>query len=81
MSLNWPYIFLRISKLLIVIAFLQIHCLAFLVTKSYNEEKAEKLGITLPVKLLQSIDNIRGDVPRSKFIRRAIELPERKMKR
>jgi metal-responsive CopG/Arc/MetJ family transcriptional regulator len=42
-------------------------------TKSYNEEKTEKLGITLPVKLLQKIDNIRGDVPRSKFIRRSVE--------
>jgi metal-responsive CopG/Arc/MetJ family transcriptional regulator len=42
-------------------------------TKSYNDEKTEKLGITLPVKLLQKIDNIRGDVPRSKFIRRAVE--------
>jgi metal-responsive CopG/Arc/MetJ family transcriptional regulator len=42
-------------------------------TKSYNEEKTEKLGITLPVKLLQKIDNIRGDIPRSKFIRRAVE--------
>jgi len=41
--------------------------------KSYNEERTEKLGITLPVKLLQKIDGIRGDVPRSKFIRRAIE--------
>jgi metal-responsive CopG/Arc/MetJ family transcriptional regulator len=41
--------------------------------KSYNEERTEKLGITLPVKLLQKIDNIRGDIPRSKFIRRAIE--------
>ena len=41
--------------------------------KSYNEEKTEKLGITLPVKLLQKIDNIRGDIPRSKYIRRAVE--------
>jgi metal-responsive CopG/Arc/MetJ family transcriptional regulator len=41
--------------------------------KSYNEERTEKLGITLPVKFLQKIDNIRGDIPRSKFIRRAIE--------
>jgi metal-responsive CopG/Arc/MetJ family transcriptional regulator len=41
--------------------------------KSYNEDKTEKLGITLPVKLLQRIDHIRGDVPRSKLIRRAVE--------
>jgi metal-responsive CopG/Arc/MetJ family transcriptional regulator len=39
-------------------------------SKLYNEEKTEKLGITLPIKLLQKIDEIRGDVPRSKFIRR-----------
>ena len=43
------------------------------ITKSYNEDKTEKLGITLPVKLLQKIDNLRGDIPRSKYIRRAIE--------
>jgi metal-responsive CopG/Arc/MetJ family transcriptional regulator len=41
--------------------------------KSYNEDKTEKLGITLPVKLLQRIDHIGGDVPRSKLIRRAVE--------
>ena len=41
--------------------------------KSYNEDKTEKLGITLPVKLLQKIDSVRGDVPCSKFIRRAAE--------
>ena len=39
----------------------------------HTGEKTEKLGITLPVKLLQKIDNTRGDIPRSKFIRRAIE--------
>jgi metal-responsive CopG/Arc/MetJ family transcriptional regulator len=42
-------------------------------TKSYNEDRTEKLGITLPAKLLQKIEHIRGDVPRSKFIRRAVE--------
>jgi metal-responsive CopG/Arc/MetJ family transcriptional regulator len=41
--------------------------------KSYNEDKTEKLGITLPVKLLEKIERIRGDVPRSRFIRRALE--------
>ena len=38
-----------------------------------DEDKTEKLGITLPIKLLQKIENLRGDVPRSKFIRRAVE--------
>ena len=43
------------------------------IMKSYNEDKTEKLGITLPISLLQKIDSVRGDVPRSKLIRRAIE--------
>jgi metal-responsive CopG/Arc/MetJ family transcriptional regulator len=33
----------------------------------------EKLGITLPKSLLHKIDSKHGDVPRSTFIRRAIE--------
>jgi metal-responsive CopG/Arc/MetJ family transcriptional regulator len=36
-------------------------------------DRTEKLGITLPISLLQKIENRRGDVPRSTFIRRAIE--------
>jgi metal-responsive CopG/Arc/MetJ family transcriptional regulator len=36
-------------------------------------DRTEKLGITLPKPLLQKIDNHRGDVPRSKYIRRAVE--------
>jgi metal-responsive CopG/Arc/MetJ family transcriptional regulator len=36
-------------------------------------DRTDKLGITLPISLLHKIDNMRGDVPRSKFIRRAIE--------
>jgi metal-responsive CopG/Arc/MetJ family transcriptional regulator len=32
-----------------------------------------KLGITLPKSIIQKIDNKRGDIPRSRFIRRAIE--------
>jgi metal-responsive CopG/Arc/MetJ family transcriptional regulator len=35
--------------------------------------KTEKLGITLPKSLLHTIDNKRGDIPRSRYIRRAIE--------
>jgi hypothetical protein len=34
-----------------------------------DRDRTEKLGITLP----QKIDNKRGDIPRSTFIRRAIE--------
>jgi metal-responsive CopG/Arc/MetJ family transcriptional regulator len=33
----------------------------------------EKLGITLPKSILLKIDQKRGDIPRSRYIRRAIE--------
>jgi metal-responsive CopG/Arc/MetJ family transcriptional regulator len=36
-------------------------------------DRTEKLGITLPISLLRKIDNTRGDTPRSKYIRRAVE--------
>jgi hypothetical protein len=36
-------------------------------------DRTEKLGITLPISLLKQIENKRGDIPRSTFIRRAIE--------
>ena len=32
-----------------------------------------KLGITLPKSIIQKIDNKSGDIPRSRYIRRAIE--------
>ena len=32
-----------------------------------------KLGITLPKSTIQEIDHQRGDIPRSRYIRRAIE--------
>jgi hypothetical protein len=38
-----------------------------------NPDMTEKLGITLPISLLQKIDNNRGDIPRSKYIRRVME--------
>jgi metal-responsive CopG/Arc/MetJ family transcriptional regulator len=40
---------------------------------STKVDRTEKLGITLPITLLHKIDNTRGDIPRSKFIRRALE--------
>lgn len=40
---------------------------------SDKSDRTEKLGITLPKSLLQKIDNTRGDIPRSTFIRRAVE--------
>jgi metal-responsive CopG/Arc/MetJ family transcriptional regulator len=41
--------------------------------RTYDEDRTEKLGITLPKALLQKIDNKHGDIPRSTFIRRAVE--------
>jgi metal-responsive CopG/Arc/MetJ family transcriptional regulator len=40
---------------------------------STTTSKKDRTGITLPVSLLKKIDNKRGDIPRSKYIRRAIE--------
>jgi metal-responsive CopG/Arc/MetJ family transcriptional regulator len=37
------------------------------------KDRTQKLGITLPMLLLRETDKVRGDVPRSTFIRRAIE--------
>ena len=42
-------------------------------TTTSNRNRTEKLGITLPISLLKQIDNNRGDIPRSKYIRRAVE--------
>jgi metal-responsive CopG/Arc/MetJ family transcriptional regulator len=36
-------------------------------------DKTEKLGITLPKSIVQKIDKERGDIPRSRYILRAIE--------
>ena len=36
-------------------------------------DRTEKLGITLPRSLLRTIDSKLGDVPRSTYIRRAVE--------
>jgi metal-responsive CopG/Arc/MetJ family transcriptional regulator len=38
-----------------------------------KSDKTEKVGITLPISLVKRTDRARGDVPRSTFIRRAIE--------
>jgi len=36
-------------------------------------DKTEKVGITLPITLVKQTDKERGDIPRSTFIRRAVE--------
>jgi metal-responsive CopG/Arc/MetJ family transcriptional regulator len=38
-----------------------------------NVDITVKLGITLPKSILLKIDNKRGDIPRSRYIRKAIE--------
>jgi len=43
-----------------------------MVRTTYND-KIVKLGITLPGSLIKQTDKTRGDVPRSRYIRRAIE--------
>jgi metal-responsive CopG/Arc/MetJ family transcriptional regulator len=36
-------------------------------------DKTIKLGITLPKSIVDQIDNVRGDIPRSRYILRALE--------
>jgi metal-responsive CopG/Arc/MetJ family transcriptional regulator len=48
-----------------------MHCISTVSTT--KNDRTEKLGITLPKTLLHIIDNKRGDIPRSTFIRRAVE--------
>jgi len=38
-----------------------------------KNDKTEKVGITLPISVLKRTDKARGDIPRSTFIRRAIQ--------
>ena len=39
---------------------------------TYND-KTKKVGITLPNSLIKQMDKLRGDIPRSTYIRRAVE--------
>jgi len=39
---------------------------------TYND-KTKKVGIMLPNSLIKQIDKLRGDIPRSTYIRRAVE--------
>jgi metal-responsive CopG/Arc/MetJ family transcriptional regulator len=36
-------------------------------------DKTIKLGITLPKSIVDQIDKVRGDIPRSRYILRALE--------
>ena len=42
-------------------------------TNAATMDMTVKLGITLPKSIIQKIDNKRGDIARSRYIRRAIE--------
>jgi metal-responsive CopG/Arc/MetJ family transcriptional regulator len=42
-------------------------------TSTTLDDKTEKVGITLPIVLVRQTDKVRGDIPRSTFIRRAVE--------
>jgi metal-responsive CopG/Arc/MetJ family transcriptional regulator len=42
-------------------------------TTANKVDGIEKLGITLPISLLKQIENKRGDIPRSTYIRMAVE--------
>ena len=41
--------------------------------RTTQDDMTEKVGITLPIVLVTETDKARGDIPRSTFIRRALE--------
>jgi metal-responsive CopG/Arc/MetJ family transcriptional regulator len=47
-------------------------CAISMVNITYNDKTA-KVGITLPKSLIKQTDRLRGDAPRSTYIRKAIE--------
>jgi metal-responsive CopG/Arc/MetJ family transcriptional regulator len=51
-----------------------VHCTSMTSSTNANTmDMTVKLGITLPKSILQKIDQKRGDIARSRYIRRAIE--------
>jgi metal-responsive CopG/Arc/MetJ family transcriptional regulator len=42
--------------------------------KGTPADKNVEVGITLPISLVKQVDKVRRDVPRSTFIRRALEI-------
>jgi hypothetical protein len=51
-----------------------VHCTSITSsTIAATMDMTVKLGITLPRSIIQKIDNKRGDIARSRYIRRAIE--------
>jgi metal-responsive CopG/Arc/MetJ family transcriptional regulator len=43
-----------------------------MVSTTHND-KTQKVGITLPNSLIKQTDRLRGDIPRSTYIRKAVE--------
>jgi metal-responsive CopG/Arc/MetJ family transcriptional regulator len=39
---------------------------------SEEKDKIDKIGITIPRKTLKEVDEVRGDIPRSRFVCRGI---------
>jgi metal-responsive CopG/Arc/MetJ family transcriptional regulator len=53
-----------------------VHCTSMTsgtIVSATTMDMTEKIGITLPKSILQTIDQKRGDIARSRYIRKAIE--------
>ena len=53
-----------------------VHCTSMTsstIVSATTMDMTVKLGITLPKSMIQKIDQKRGDIPRSRYIRRAVE--------
>ena len=50
-----------------------VHSTSMTISTIIVTDNTVKLGITLPKSILQTIDQKRGDIARSRYIRRAIE--------
>jgi metal-responsive CopG/Arc/MetJ family transcriptional regulator len=51
----------------------RVHSTSMTSSTTVVTDNTIKLGITLPKSTIQKIDQRRGDIPRSRYIRRAIE--------
>jgi hypothetical protein len=40
---------------------------------SSKTDKTDKLDITLPISIIKRVDKVRANIPRSSFIKRALE--------
>ena len=50
-----------------------VHSTSMMSSTIIVTDNTVKLGITLPKSIIQKIDQRRGDIPRSRYIRRAVE--------